>query len=160
MIEMIVIGLTIDPTNNSPIILLKEKDGDRTLPIWIGLLEATAIASELEKISFTRPLTHDLFINVLKATNCSLLRIEVVDISDNTFYACLYINNHQNEILKVDARPSDAIALALRARAPLFVNPQLLGISGHSSGSMELDQEKWLDLLERMNPEDFGKYKM
>ena len=160
MIEMIVIGLTIDPTNNSPIILLKEKNGERTLPIWIGLLEATAIASELEKISFARPLTHDLFVNVLKAANCSLLRIEIVEILDNTFYAWLYISNSQSEVLKIDARPSDAIALALRVRVPLFVNPQLLGISGYPSGPMELDQEKWRDLLERMSPEDFGKYKM
>jgi bifunctional DNase/RNase len=160
VIQVKVHGLSIDASNNSPIVVLKEQDGERILPIWIGLLEATAIASELENISFTRPMTHDLFVNLLQALGCTLLKVEIVDIRDSIFYASLHVNNDSNRVVRLDARPSDAIALALRAQAPIYVAAHVFGVE---KASMRVDgegQEKWRDLLERMSPEDFGKYKM
>ena len=159
MIQVKIQGLSIDPTNNSPIVLLKENDGERTLPIWIGLLEATAIASELEAITFSRPMTHDLFINSLQALGWSLVKVEIVDLRDNIFYASLYLNNQADSVVTLDSRPSDALALALRAGAPIFVASHVL--DGVAPQHPDMDsQEKWRDLLERMSPEDFGKYKM
>lgn len=160
MIHMEVQGLTIDPASNSPILLLQEKEGERSLPIWIGLLEATAIASELEEVSFSRPMTHDLMHNVITAMGMSISRIEVVDLKENTFYALLHLLGPEGETT-IDSRPSDAVALALRAKAPIFVAPSVLEKSGASgTGDSEDAQEKWKQMLEEMGPEDFGKYKM
>lgn len=159
MIQVKIQGLSIDPTNNSPIVLLKEHDGERTLPIWIGLLEATAIASELENITFSRPMTHDLFINALQALGWSLIRVEIVDLRDNIFYASLHVNNQADLLITLDSRPSDALALALRADVPIFVASHVLDGVAPQQPDMD-NQEKWRELLERMSPEDFGKYKM
>lgn len=159
MVLVKVKGLSIDARNNSPIVLLQEQSGERVLPIWIGLLEATAIASELEKITFSRPMTHDLIINILNALNRPLVKVEIVDIKDNIFYANLYLNSDGAEPVKMDCRPSDAIALALRANAPLFVAGHIF--EGNAAARPDADnEEKWRELLERMSPEDFGKYKM
>ncbi len=160
MIRMIVQGLTIDPATNSPILILKEKEGKKTLPIWIGLLEATAIASELEKVSFSRPMTHDLLRTVIETLGWSVSRVEVVDLKDNTFYALLHLLGPEGEV-SIDSRPSDAIALALRAEAPVFVDEKVLERSGVvGAGESEDAEEKWKEMLEAMSPEDFGKYKM
>ena len=158
MIQVKIKGLLSDSTN-SPIVLLQEQDGERTLPIWIGYLEATAIASELEGINFSRPMTHDLFINALAALGWSLIRVEIVDIKDNIFYASLHVNDKGDRLLKLDSRPSDAIALALRAAAPIFVADHILNGIAPQRPDLD-DQKKWRELLERMDPEDFGKYKM
>jgi bifunctional DNase/RNase len=160
VIQVKVHGLSIDASNNSPIVVLKEQGGERTLPIWIGLLEATAIASELENISFSRPMTHDLFITLLRTLGCTLLKVEIVDIKDSIFYASLHVNDDSNRLLRLDARPSDAIALALRAQAPIYVAAHIFGIDKASVRGEGAGREKWRDLLERMSPEDFGKYKM
>jgi bifunctional DNase/RNase len=160
VVQVKVYGLSIDASNNSPIVLLKEHEGERTLPIWIGLLEATAIASELENISFSRPMSHDLFVNFLRALGCTLLKAEIVDIRDGIFYASLHVNNDSNRVVQLDARPSDAIALALRAQAPIYVAAHIFGVDKSSMRTEGENQEKWRDLLERMSPEDFGKYKM
>ena len=160
MLHMKVHGLTIDPASNAPIVLLKEQDGERTLPIWIGLLEATAIASELEHITFSRPMTHDLFINALKALGWSLRRMEIIDIRDNTFYAQLHLMDAGSRIVRLDSRPSDAIALCLRANAPIFVARDVLENNLNPQQPEADSQEKWREILERMSPEDFGKYKM
>jgi bifunctional DNase/RNase len=141
-------------------VILGEQEGDRTVPIWIGLLEATAIASELENISFSRPMTHDLFINTLQAAGWSILRMEIVDIRENTFYACLHLHDRQHNTIKIDARPSDAIALSLRAGAPIFMAPHILEFKVTPSQPESDSQEKWREILESMSPEDFGKYKM
>ncbi|MFH0843950.1 MAG: bifunctional nuclease family protein, partial [Pseudomonadota bacterium] len=117
---MVVSGLTIDPLTNSPIVILKEVEGDKTLPIWIGLLEATAIASELEGVKFSRPMTHDLLKNLLGLINVKVKRIEVCDLKNNTYYALIHIT-HNGKELSIDARPSDALALSLRVNAPIFV---------------------------------------
>ena len=160
MIRMVVQGLTIDPATNSPILILKDEDSERTLPIWIGLLEATAIASELEEVSFSRPMTHDLLRNVIKDLGYSVSQIEVCDLKDNTFYALVHLLGPEGEIT-VDSRPSDAIALALRAKAPIFVADKVLDRSSvKGPGESEDAEEKWKEMLEAMDPEDFGKYKM
>lgn len=163
-IKVKVSGLTIDPYTNSPIMLLKEVDGEKSLPIWIGLLEATAIASELEEIHFSRPMTHDLLKNIIDRFGGSVTMIEVCDLSDNTFFANIQAKKG-DETINIDARPSDAIALALRVNAPIFVHEQVF----EKSANMDMkgaemvegeDAEKWTEILEKLNPDDFGKYKM
>jgi len=160
VIRVFVQGLTIDSASNSPILILKEMEGERTLPIWIGLLEATAIASELESVSFSRPMTHDLMRNLLEALGRSVSRVEVVDLRDNTFYALIHLLGPEGEI-SIDSRPSDAIALALRTEAPIYVAEKVLERSGLTVKSTDEDaEEKWKEILESMDPDDFGKYKM
>ncbi len=160
MIRVFVQGLTIDSASNSPILILKEMEGERTLPIWIGLLEATAIASELESVSFSRPMTHDLMRNLLEALGRSVSRVEVVDLRDNTFYALIHLLGPEGE-LSIDARPSDAVALALRTDSPIYVAEKVLERSGLKIKSTDEDaEEKWKEILESMDPDDFGKYKM
>jgi uncharacterized protein len=160
VIRMIVHGLTIDPASNSPILILKDPDSERTLPIWIGLLEATAIASELEEVTFSRPMTHDLMKNLLESASYSVTRVEVTDLRDNTFYALIHLSSVNGE-LTVDSRPSDAIALALRTEAPIFVSQDVLERSSSESPNDGEDAEKkYKDLLESMDPNEFGKYKM
>ncbi len=160
MIRMNVQGLTIDPASNSPILILKETDGEATLPIWIGLLEATAIASELEKVAFSRPMTHDLLRNLIALLGSRVERVEVVDLKENTFYALIHLMGPQGA-MSVDSRPSDAIALALRSEAPIFVARRVLERAGAAGKAESEDAEqKWKDLLDKMDPEDFGKYKM
>jgi len=160
MIQMKVQGLTIDPASNSPILILQEVAGERTLPIWIGLLEATAIASEREKVSFSRPMTHDLTINLLNHLGCRISKIEVTELKDNTFFALIHLEGAEGAS-SLDSRPSDAIALALRADAPILVSEEVLIAAAASPGSGQSRGDKdWKEILEGMDPEDFGKYKM
>jgi len=160
MIPMKVQGLTIDPGSNSPILILQEITGERTLPIWIGLLEATAIASELEKVSFSRPMTHDLTMNLLNHLGCSISKIEVTELKDNTFFALIHLQAPEG-VSTIDSRPSDAIALALRAEAPILVAEEVLVAAAASPNAEQARGGKdWKEVLEGMDPEDFGKYKM
>ncbi len=160
MIRMTVHGLTIDPSSNSPILVLKDVTGEKTLPIWIGLLEATAIASELEEVSFSRPMTHDLLKNFVTHLGCTVTRVEVTELKDNTFYALIHLEGPQGKST-LDSRPSDAIALALRAKAPIYVAQEVLDNSVVPGQMGEPETEKdWKDVLESMAPDDFGKYKM
>jgi hypothetical protein len=161
---MVISGLTVDPLTNSPIVILKEVDGDRTLPIWIGLLEATAIASELEGIKFSRPMTHDLLKNIMALIDAKVKKVEVCDLKNNTYYALIYIN-HKGKEISIDARPSDALALSLRVDAPIFVAEDVINKSTQIDLKAEPEDKteqgkKWQDILEKLNPEDFGKYKM
>jgi len=161
---MIVSGLTIDPLTNNPIVILKEIDGEKTLPIWIGLLEATAIASELEGIEFARPMTHDLLKNVMEKVDVKVNKIEVCDLKNNTYYALIHIT-HDGKEINIDARPSDALALSLRMNAPIFVEEEVIKKSQQIDLKAEPDDKskegkKWQEILENLNPEDFGKYKM
>lgn len=161
---MVISGLTIDPLTNSPIVILKEVDGEKTLPIWIGLLEATAIASELEGIQFSRPMTHDLMKNIIGLVDIKVNKIEVCDLKNNTYYALIYFNYNGKEI-SIDARPSDALALSLRVDAPIFVAEEVIKKSKQIDLTAEPEDKseqgkKWQDILESLNPEDFGKYKM
>jgi len=161
---MAISGLTVDPLTNSPIVILKEIDGNKTLPIWIGLLEATAIASELEGIKFSRPMTHDLLNNFLEMVDIKVTKVEVCDLKDNTYYALIHFKQGDKE-LTIDARPSDALALSLRVEAPIFVSEEIINKSKEIDLKPEAEDKteagkKWQKILEGLNPEDFGKYKM
>ena len=161
---MVVSGLTVDPLTNSPIVILKETDGERTLPIWIGLLEATAIASEMEGIKFSRPMTHDLLKSIMDMIDVEVNKVEVCDLKNNTYYALIHMT-HGGKDISIDARPSDALALSLRMNAPIFVAEEVISKSKQIDLTSEPDDtseqgKKWQEILEKLNPEDFGKYKM
>ena len=161
---MVVSGLTVDPLTNSPIVILKETHGERTLPIWIGLLEATAIASELEGIKFSRPMTHDLLKSIMDMIDVEVNKVEVCDLKNNTYYALIHMTHGDKEIT-IDARPSDALALSLRVNAPIFVAEEVISKSKQIDLTLEAEDtseqgKKWQEILEKLNPEDFGKYKM
>jgi bifunctional DNase/RNase len=165
LIEMKVTGLTIDPITNTPIVILKDLKENKAIPIWIGLFEASAIATELEKITFSRPMTHDLFNECLKMLNVIINKIEIVDIRNNTFFANIYMSR-EGQAFTIDARPSDAIALALRARAPIFIDENVIEKSRSVDFGMKitdldkLKEDKIKEFLENLSAEDFGKYKM
>jgi len=158
-------GLTMDPTSNTPIIILKSEEDEQTIPIWIGLLEATSIVSALQKIQFDRPMTHDLFKNFADRLDISVTKIEVCDLRDNTFYARIYFESPNNSF-DMDARPSDAIAIAIRCGAPIYVDEKVIEKSGvPMDQNVEIvddseEGKKWADYLEKLSPEDFGKYKV
>jgi bifunctional DNase/RNase len=159
-IEMTIKGLMVDPITNMPIIILRDKDGQRVLPIWVGVFEANAIALQIENVSTPRPMTHDLLKNVIQDLRGRIEKIVVSDLKENTFYALIYLTVG-GEMMAVDARPSDAIALALRARAPIFVEEKVIDTAKTSDlvpdkGETERLQ-KW---LESLDPDDMGKYKM
>ncbi len=163
LLEATVFGLSIDPASNTPIVMLKIDD-DRVIPIWIGLLEASAIASEMRKVTFDRPMTHDLFKDFMQALACRITSVEVCDIRDNTFYARIHVASNQGAF-SLDARPSDAIALALRFEAPVYVDNKVAEQAGQTLPAIEegeaVDQseegKKWADYLNSLSPEDFGK---
>ena len=124
-LQMKVSGIALDPFTNTPIVILKDSTNERTLPIWIGLMEASSIAMELEKTPRIRPITHDLVKNLTEKLGFHVSRIEVTDLRDDTFYACMHIKKDSEEYI-LDARPSDAIAIALRTDSPIFVNEGVL----------------------------------
>ncbi len=159
MKEMKVSNLMLDPVSKSPIVILKDTNMKVMLPIWVGYFEATAIALELEKTAPPRPMTHDLLRNVLKETSFNVKQIVINDLKNNTFYAVIELQK-DGTILKIDSRPSDAIALALRTESPIFVEEFVLE-EANSINIENIDSEdKWKELLEKLKPEDFGKYKM
>ena len=162
--EVNIASMAIDPTSNTPIIILKSVKGDQAVPIWIGLLEATSIASALRDIKFDRPMTHDLFKNFIDNLEMEVSKVEVCDLKDNTFYARIYFVS-KDKSFDMDARPSDAIAIALRFGAPIYVDDKIFDKSQMVDGDYEVlnkseDGKKWADYLENLSPEDFGKYKV
>ena len=162
--EVNIASMAIDPTSNTPIIILKSVKGDQAVPIWIGLLEATSIASALRDIKFDRPMTHDLFKNFIDNLEMVVSKVEVCDLKDNTFYARIYFVS-KDKSFDMDARPSDAIAIALRFGAPIYVDDKIFDKSQMVDGDYEVlnkseDGKKWTEYLENLNPEDFGKYKV
>lgn len=158
--EMQVVGITVDPATQSPIVILRDAENLHILPIWIGILEANAIAVGLEKVRLPRPMTHDLFKNVMDSLGVRLAKIEVTDIRDNTYFAAIHLES-DGETIVMDSRPSDAIAIALRYGAPILVHDAVIEkavrIDSNISGA---EKDKWTELLEKMDPEDFSKYKM
>ncbi len=160
MYEMVVKGLTLDPLTNMPIIILRDVPGSKALPIWIGIFEANAIALEMEKVSTPRPMTHDLIRNIIKEMKARVSRIVINDLKDNTFYAKIHIAQNDSEMI-IDSRPSDAIALALRVQAPIFVAKKVIeeakSIDLTEEKIKDEDTEKWKEWLEQIKPEDFGK---
>ncbi len=159
--EMQVIGITIDPVTQSPIVILRDKENLNTLPIWIGMLEANAIAAGLEHLKLPRPMTHDLFKNLLDQIGVKLLRVEVTDIRENTYYAALHMEVGGNSLV-IDSRPSDAIAIAIRMEVPIMVRDAVIekALRVDATSSPGAEKDKWTELLEKMDPEDFSKYKM
>jgi bifunctional DNase/RNase len=157
-------GMTMDPASNTPIVVLKTEEGDKTVPIWIGLLEATSIASALQDIKFDRPMTHDLFKNVMDSLHIEVTKIEVSDLRDNTFFARIHFASDTGDF-DMDARPSDAIAIALRFKAPIFVDDLVIDKSAPVDGKGEAldtskEGKKWAEYLQNLSPDDFGKYKV
>jgi len=159
-IEMTIKGLMVDPITNMPIIILRDKEGQKVLPIWVGIFEANAIALQIENVATPRPMTHDLLKNVITDLKASVQKIVVCDLKENTFYALIHLVVNGRSVA-IDARPSDAIALALRTKAPIFVeetvieNARSLDIMSEKADSDRL--QKW---LESLDPEELGKYKM
>lgn len=153
--EMKVQGITIDPLTNEPILVLRDAETDNILPVWIGVLEARAIAAEMEKIRFSRPMTHDLIRNILTDVKVRVEKIEVTDLRDSVYYASIHMDTDGRHVV-VDSRPSDAIALALRTSAPIYVETKLLRKAGKDGEH----GKEYLDTIERLAPTDFGKYKM
>lgn len=159
-IEMTIKGLMVDPITNTPIVILRDKDGTRVLPIWVGIFEANAIALLIENVTTPRPMTHDLLRNVIEDLKARVERIVVCDLQDNTFYAMIHLS-HNGEPVAIDARPSDAIALALRTHAPIFVEESVIDHAKTADLTPDKpDAERLHKWLESLDPEDLGKYKM
>lgn len=158
--EMKVSGLTVDPFTNTPIVLLKDVEEKETVPIWIGFFEASAIGAQLEKVQLSRPMTHDLIKNLLDTLGVAVTKIEVNDLRENTFYAIIHLDMDGTHFA-IDARPSDAIALALRTNAAIYVHEEVIAKSRKIDLRQQQEGEGALDdLLEGLSPKDFGKYKM
>lgn len=162
LIRMEVTGLTIDPFTGMPIVILKDKEEKYALPIWIGLIEASAIATILEGIHLSRPMTHDLMKNIFDESGIQVDRIVIHDLADNTFYAQIDLLK-DGKRMKIDSRPSDALSLALRVKSPIWVEKEVIDKSRKIDLSQENEahqKQKWTEILENLSPEDFGKYKM
>ena len=158
-VKMMVRGLAHDPITNMPIIILKDAEDRKALPIWVGIFEANAIALELEKIATPRPMTHDLIKNILDHLGATVQQVVINDLRDNTFYAVIEITVNGNRI-PIDSRPSDAIAIALRVNAPIYVADAVITKAKSIDVSDEKEEnDRWRQWLETLKPEDFGKYR-
>jgi bifunctional DNase/RNase len=159
LIEMAIKGLMMDPITNVPIVLLRDLDNQRVLPIWVGPVEANAIALQVENLAPARPMTHDLLRNLLQELDVRLVRVIISDLRESTFFA--YLELHRGpEVLFVDARPSDALALSIRTKAPVFVEQKVLDqAKSVDVPSDQADQDRLQKWLESLDPEDLG-YKM
>jgi bifunctional DNase/RNase len=162
-IEFKIKGLMMDPLTNSPIVVLQDTTSDTLLPIWVGIFEANAIALQIEKVDTPRPMTHDLIKGLLNHLDAQVTKIVVTELRDNTFYALIFLDV-AGKTITVDARPSDAIALALRTDSPIFVTDEVISKSASTSATtLSADRstpEEIRQWLENLNPEDLGKYKM
>ena len=166
-IQMAVGGLTLDPVTKTPIVILKDTENKLNLPIWIGLLEATAMATEIEGIKMARPMTHDLLKTILGEVGCSVESVEITELKENTYYAAVNLKLAGRQVI-IDSRPSDAIALALRTKSPIYVAKAVLEASSMQQQNEDAERpvenvsnvskEKWAEILEKMGPDDF-KYK-
>ena len=164
--KVTIAGLAMDPASNTPIVILKTDEGEQTIPIWIGLLEATSIASALKNINYDRPMTHDLFKNFMELLNIQITKVEICDIRSNTYYAEILFETREGTFT-MDARPSDAMAMALRFGAPLYVDDKVIQKSKTDENDEDAEVldtseegKKWAEYLEKLSPEDFGKYKV
>ena len=159
-VEMKIRGLMMDPVTNMPIVVLKDINGNAILPIWVGIYEANAIALEIEKVSTPRPMTHDLIKLLLLGMSTGIRKVVVNELKDDTFYAVIWLEK-DGELISVDSRPSDALALALRLDCPIYVEEQVLK-SSKQAGNVgdKINNDEMRRLLEGLNDEDFGRYKM
>ena len=159
-IEMQIRGLMMDPVTNMPIVVLKDMRSDMVLPIWVGIFEANAIALELDKTTTPRPMTHDLLRNVARGLNAAVKKVVVSELKDDTFYAVIWMEQ-QGETVTLDARPSDAIALALRWDCPIYVNRDVLANSRvAANGTQNINPDELRKWLENLNDDEMGRYKM
>jgi len=163
MIEVKVAHLGLDRATNTPVVILQEMDGERVLPIWIGPAEASAIAMELAGVKFSRPLTHDLVKQVVVGLGASLSQVLISRVEENTYFAELHLQR-DDHVIQIDARPSDSIAVALRLKAPIFTDEALLEVTSidtvepMSADAEKMDPESLRSYLEKLDPEDFGKF--
>ncbi len=159
-VEMTIRGLLMDPVTQMPIVILKDVAGDSVLPIWVGVYEANAIALEMEKVSTPRPMTHDLIKNVLTGLETQVHKVVVTELREDTFYAVIWLER-SGEVISIDSRPSDALALALRVDCPIFVDDLVLKTSKQATNANDrLSADELRKWLEGLNDEDLGKYKM
>jgi len=160
-VEMKIRGLMMDPVTNMPIVILKDIGGSTVLPIWVGVYEANAIALEIEKVSTPRPMTHDLIKSLLMGLNTALRKVVVSELKDDTFYAVIWLDR-DGELISVDSRPSDALALALRLDCPIYVEEAVLKSSSKAAATADkaANNEELRRWLEGLNDEDLGRYKM
>jgi bifunctional DNase/RNase len=159
-VEMKIKGLMLDPVSQMPIIILKNADGDSVLPIWVGIFEANAIAMQLESVVSPRPMTHDLLKNVIEGLQAQISKVVINDLKDNTFFASIFLTRNGDDLC-IDSRPSDAMALALRAEAPIFVEQKVLEKSASpDAGGDSAETERLRKWLETVEPEELGKYEM
>jgi bifunctional DNase/RNase len=162
LMEVKVMGIVVDPKASNPVVVLVDISGQKALPIWIGVFEAEAISRGLEDAVTLRPMTHDLMKQILDTFQATLSRVVIHDIKENTFYANLYLNIEGKEII-VDSRPSDAIALAVRVKAPIFIAESVVEVTkqlGLFASNLLEEQDELKTIIESMKPEDFGKFKM
>jgi bifunctional DNase/RNase len=159
-VEMKIRGLIMDPVTNMPIVILRESDSETVLPIWVGVYEANAIALEIEKVSTPRPMTHDLLKNLLIGLETTVRKVVVTELKDDTFYAVIWLDRG-GEIISIDSRPSDALALALRMDCPIYVEEEVLKSSKLTTAASDRvssdDLRRW---LENLGEDDLGRYKM
>jgi bifunctional DNase/RNase len=159
-VEMKIRGLIMDPVTNMPIVILRESDSETVLPIWVGVYEANAIALEIEKVSTPRPMTHDLLKNLLIGLETTVRKVVVTELKDDTFYAVIWLDRG-GEIISIDSRPSDALALALRMDCPIYVEEEVLKSSKLATAASDRvssdDLRRW---LENLGEDDLGRYKM
>jgi bifunctional DNase/RNase len=159
-VEMKIRGLTMDPVTQMPIVVLKDVNGTSVLPIWVGIFEANAIALEIEKVSTPRPMTHDLLKTVLLGLEAGVRKVVVSDLKDDTFFAVIWVEKN-GELISIDSRPSDALALALRLDCPIYVDEAVLKSSKMSNVVNEkVQSEELRKWLENLGDEDLGRYKM
>ena len=159
-VEMKIRGLMMDPVTNMPIVILKDVQGNSVLPIWVGVYEANAIALEIEKVTTPRPMTHDLIKNLLLGLNTSVRKVVVNDLRDDTFYAVIWLEQ-DGQVISIDSRPSDALAVALRLDCPIYVEEEVLKSSKVANTlSEKATNEELRKWLEGLNDEDMGRYKM
>ncbi len=160
--EVKVMGIVVDTKASNPVVVLVDLAGQKALPIWIGVFEAEAISRGLEDVVTLRPMTHDLMKQILDTFHVSVIRVVIHDLKDNTFYAKLYLDIEGKEMI-VDSRPSDAIALAVRTKSPIFITESVIKATqelGLLATNLLNEKDELRFIIERMKPEDFGKYKM
>jgi len=159
MIEMKVMGIALDTRTGSPIVVLHDKDNRKALPIWIGSAEASAIIRKIENLAVARPMTHDLIISVIDKTGFKLDRIEINDVEKETYYATLFLVNDEGKTLEIDSRPSDAIAIAIRVEAPIYVTANVLSNGSVSTDSAkdEAEAQEFKEFVQSIKPSDFAK---
>lgn len=159
MIEMKVMGIALDTRTGSPIVVLHDKENRRALPIWIGSAEASAIIRKIENLTVARPMTHDLIINVIEKTGYKIDKIEINDVEKETYYATIYLKNDEDEVIEIDSRPSDAIAIAIRVDAPIYVTPNVLSSGSVSTDSAKDEEEaqEFKEFIQSIKPSDFAK---